>query len=468
MTPTQSQAMSLATQSKARVLSPQVKKQLEERIRTKTARLGVVGLGYVGIPLAARFAEEGFQVTGFDINPEKVESLNAGQYPMQGEEPGMPELVAQVVQDKKFYSSTDPDVLKGLDIIFIVVDTPLDKSSYPPKLSLINLEKACQTIGERLKSGMMVVTESTLAPLTNELLIVPILEEKSNLTAGVDFALVHCPERVMPGLLLERLTNMTRIVGGINPESSELAISLYAHIVHGELKPTNLLVAEITKTGENAYRDMEIAFANELAQICEEYGANFWEVRECINSIPLRNVHKAGAGVGGHCIPKDPWLFIGHLNQFHSQLIPAARAVNDYMPVHMKELLADGLREAGVDLSMKPRIAVLGSSYLENSDDTRDTPTQAFLEALRKWGIYLDIVVQDPYVQEYKHKTWQEAVRKADAVVIMVAHRQYQEIKPDELKRLMRGKVVIDGRNVIDKQACRNAGLIYKGVGNTV
>jgi UDP-N-acetyl-D-mannosaminuronic acid dehydrogenase len=239
----------------------------------------------------------------------------------------------------------------------------------------------------------------------------------------------------------------------------------YRNIVQSDLDAADLITAEITKTAENAYRDVNIAFANELALICQSVGADFLKVRELVNKSPGRNVLLAGAGVGGHCIPKDPWLLAyGAKGQADIVLIPAARAVNDSMPKQIVKILKIALESYNKSIE-DSRIAILGFSYLEDSDDTRNSPSESLKNLLTAENV--DVVVQDPYVTEYQYDIL-EVIKNSDAIVIMVAHSEYQKIDLNAIKTHLRLPIIVDGRRVIDPMLAEEAGIKYYGIGFSV
>jgi len=251
---------------------------------------------------------------------------------------------------------------------------------------------------------------------------------------------------VMPGKLLANLRGLSRVVGGSSPEVALAMTALYRHIVQADLDPVDWITAELVKTVENAYRDVQIAFANEVALICEALGGDVWKVRELVNKSPYRQMHLPGAGVGGHCIPKDPWLLAyGVQGQDISlRMVPAARQVNDDMPFHVATLLERTLARAGRSLQ-GARVLVLGYAYLENSDDTRNSPSEALVEHLKKKGAV--VVVHDPYVAEYQ-KDLLTLAEGCDAAVLMVAHDAYRSLDFDALRLRMSLPVLVDGRGV--------------------
>jgi UDP-N-acetyl-D-mannosaminuronic acid dehydrogenase len=428
-------------------------------VEDKTARTVVIGLGYVGLPVAARFAQVGFDVTGLDVNAHKVGEINAGVCPIEGDEPGLAELVAEVIATGRLRGTTDYAVCQEADVVLVAVETPID-SLHQPRYSA--LRAALRALEPNLMPGAMVIIESTVAPGTMERLVRPVLEAHGKRRSGVDFYLVHCPERVMPGLLLNNLARMSRVVGGDTAEAAKLAQMFYRHIVAAELDVTDCVTAELVKTAENAYRDVQIAFANELALICERVGADVWQVRELVNKSPGRNMLLPGAGVGGHCIPKDPWLLAyGASDMATAKLIPAAREVNDYMPLHMAELTVDALEDVGQEVE-EARIAVLGYAYLENSDDTRNSPSVSLINRLEELGA--EVVVHDPWVPEYRGNL-EERVRGCDAVVLMVAHEEYRNMDLGELRTWVARPILIDGRNVFSAELAQGMGWEYRGVG---
>jgi UDP-N-acetyl-D-mannosaminuronic acid dehydrogenase len=433
---------------------------LQAAIAGRTARLAVVGLGFVGTPVACKFAQAGFPVTGIDALPEKVAKINAGVLPIEGREPGLRELLAEVVQAGRLRATTDYSVCREAQVALIAVETPVDDATRQPLYRA--LRSALTSLGAHLQPGTLVIVESTLAPGTMRQVVTPLLEEASGLQVSRDFYLAHCPERVMPGRLLANLEGYSRVVGGVSAEAAELAVALYRYVVRADLDVADALTAELVKTAENAYRDVQIAFANEVALLCESLGADVWRVRELVNKSPGRNMLLPGAGVGGHCIPKDPWLLIANAgDDFQPRLITAARAVNDGMPLHMVELLREALAAEGVELAAA-RVTVLGYAYLENADDTRNSPSAALVERLRASGA--EVRVHDPWVAEYNGNLGR-AVAGSDAIVLMVAHDAYRSLDLGHLRRLMRTPVLVDGRKVFVRGQAEAAGFRFHGVG---
>ncbi len=285
--------------------------ELHKSIQEKNAGLAVVGLGYVGLSLVCEFARVGFTVVGIDIQSQRVKRINKGQLPVEGLEPGLKELIAETVGNGRLKASKDYDNLKECDVILICVETPVGKDNLPRYDALCS---ALTSLSKVLKRGSLIIIESTLAPGTMQNLVKPVLEQSSGLQVNEDFYLGNCPERVMPGKLLANLRSLSRVVGGITQETAETIVELYQHIVEADLDPVDCVTAELIKTVENTYRDVQIAFANEIALICEQVGGDVGKVRELVNKSPGRHMLYAGAGVGGPCIPKDPWLLASSIS----------------------------------------------------------------------------------------------------------------------------------------------------------
>jgi UDP-N-acetyl-D-mannosaminuronic acid dehydrogenase len=284
----------------------------------------------------------------------------------------------------------------------------------------------------------------------------------------------------MVGRLIKNIVNLPRIVGGINPESTEHAMELYGHIVKAKLCPTDALTAEVAKVVENTYRDVNIAFANEVGLICESLGVDAFKVRELVNTLPndpsnpasnpVRNMHYPGAGVGGHCLPKDPWLLKYGLDKygkskFLPRVIVCARELNLWMPKHVVDLVEDALTEHGKKLK-NAKIAILGVAFLENSDDTRNTPSTTIYTELKKRGA--NPVLHDPIVHDFElpfTNDLDEALTGADALILSTKHSEYLKLDLPTLKKKLATPVLIDGRNGFSEEAAIKAGLTYRGVG---
>jgi len=442
----------------------------------------VIGMGYVGIPAAALFADvPGFRVVGVQRRSKrsgwKIDWLNKGKNPIGGDEPGLSELIARVAKKGTFKVVEDIAVCRDADVILIDVQTPTDADKVPRYESL---KEVCAEVGKHMRRGTLVVIESTVAPGTTDNLVKPILEKSSGMKAGKDFFLAYCYERVMVGRLIKNIVELPRVVGGINEESTKRALELYKHVVKAKLCPADTLTAELAKVVENTYRDVNVAFANEVALVCESLGVNAYKVRELVNMLPndptnpmsnpVRNMHYPGGGVGGHCLPKDPWLLKYGLDtygrfKFLPKIIVSSRELNDSMPAHVVNLVEDALAKHGKKLK-GAQVAILGVAFIENSDDTRNTPSATLYAELKRRGA--KPVLHDPLVRDFDipfTSDLDKALRKADAIVLSTKHKEYLELDLKELRKKLATPVLIDGRNAFSEEEANKAGLTYRGVG---
>ena len=449
--------------------------------------VGVVGMGYVGIPSAVLFADSGaFQeVIGFQRDSPssgyKIGLLNRGESPLKGEEPDLGEMLGRVVAQNTFRCTSDFSLISEMDAVTLAIQTPFrNPADLIPDFT--PLHEGLASVGKHLSRGALVVIESTVTPGTTGGTARKILEEESGLVAGRDFALAHAPERVMVGRLLRNIREHDRVVGGIDPSSTGRASELYRTVLStGKIIPMTAMAAEVTKTAENALRDLQIAAANQLALYCEAMGVNFYDVRAGIASLKEEGVTRAilypGAGVGGHCLPKDTYhLERGAKEEGHGLDYPAdadslfllARQINDFMPRHMHHLTLEGLERVGKEVS-RARVAILGWAFLQNSDDTRNTPSEPYRDLLIGGGA--DVSIHDPYVDRYPgvaiSHDLKEVISGADVIAILTAHRAYRSLVSGEVKAWS-GRdhpVIIDGRNLVDPDAYIGEGFVYKGIG---
>jgi UDP-N-acetyl-D-mannosaminuronic acid dehydrogenase len=406
-------------------------------------RIGVVGMGYVGIPSAALFAASpkfdfvyGFQRKS-PSSGHKIDALNRGESPMKGEEPGLSDLLTQVVSLKKFSCTSDFSKIMDLDAVTIAIQTPfLNNDDLLPDFSALN--EGISKVGRYTSPGTLIVLESTVTPGTTEGFVRGILEQESGLAAGIDFGLAHAPERVMAGRLIRNIREHDRIVGGIDEASTQRAMELYAPVLTtGTIIPMTARAAEVTKTAENTFRDLQIAAINELALYCEAMGVNVYDVRSGIDSLK-------GEG------------------------ITRARKINDFMPRHMFNLTVDALERVHCTTNAV-NVAILGWAFLADSDDTRNTPSERYRDLFLKAGA--SVRVHDPYVTgdpavAVSHD-FEDVISNADAIAIFTAHRHYRNLDPVKIHRLA-GKahpVIVDGRNVIDPDEFISRGFVYRGIG---
>ena len=427
-------------------------------------RVAVIGLGYVGLPLAAAVAATGANVVGIDIDPEKVKAVNAGESPLRGREPGVAELVGEQVSKGRLRASLEATAAANADVVVVCVETPIDPTTHDPSYKA--LKAALAGLAPIVKRGALVSIESTLAPGTMEGVVRPALQRGSKRTVGRDLYLVHCPERLTTGKLLHHLAELPRVLGANDAASARKALAFYGRFVKAEIHPTDWTTAEVVKTAENAYWDVQIAFANEVALISEELGVDAYRVRDLVNTCPYRMMLLPGAGVGGHCIPKDPWLLVSPAVQSKPELIPTAREVNDFMPHRMARLVEEALAASGRKIK-GARVAVLGFAYRENTDDTRNSPARTMIQELRRRGA--DVAIHDPFASSERGyavvRDMKAATKGADCVAIVTAHDAYRKLDLKALRRRMRHAAFVDGRNVYAGPDVVKIGFVYRGIG---
>lgn len=449
--------------------------------------VGVVGMGYVGIPSAVLFAAAPAlaKVYGFQraskTSGYKIGLLNKGISPLKGDEPDLPDLLSRVVSEKKFTCTSDFSYISKCDAVTLAIQTPFaDPKDLVPDFSA--LFDGIRQVGRYLSPGTLVVLESTITPGTTTGIARQILEEESGGRAGRDFALAHAPERVMVGRLIRNIREHDRIVGGIDEASTRRAAELYSHVLtKGRIIPMTATAAEVTKTAENTFRDLQIAAVNELALYCEAMGINVYDVREGIGSLKGEGVTRAilwpGAGVGGHCLTKDTYhlergvkVLGGGLDypKGKDSLYVLARTINDFMPRHMFTLTEQGL--ARVNKRMQgSKVALLGWAFLANTDDARNTPAEPFRTLVKNAGG--EVAVHDPWVASYPGvpvtQDVKAALAGADAVALFTPHSEYRTLTPAVIKKACKktGIVIVDGRNLINPDAFIRAGFVYKGIG---
>ncbi len=418
--------------------------------------IAVIGLGYVGLPLALLSERKGYKVVGLDINEEKITSLIK-------REPLADEAISNQLKDSTMELTTDFKKTKDADIIIICVPTPVYDNHIP---NLEPVESACRNVGRGSLNGQLVILESTVNPGVCENIVIPILEKESGLTAGKDFFVAHCPERINPGDKNWTVENIPRVVGGLEEKSLEMAYEFYSSIISGQIKKMgSLKEAEAVKVVENSFRDINIAFVNELAMSFSKLGIDVVNVINGAATKPFAFMaHYPGVGVGGHCIPVDPYYLIDYAKQngFEHDFLKLARKINSNMPKFTAEMVVLGLNEVKIAIN-GVKVAVLGLAYKPNIDDCRESPAFDLIKALEKYGA--NVASYDPFVlNKSTAKSLDEAVKDSAAVVIATCHNQFKNLEPEYLLK-NDVKVVVDGRNCLQKEQFVRAGIIYKGVG---
>ena len=389
-----------------------------------------MGLGYIGLPTAIIAAKHGVNVLGVDINSGVVEMTNQGKLHII--EPGMEEYLQEVVNAGLLKASTTPEIS---DAYFMVVPTPF-KGNHEPDISYV--EAATRSVLPYLKEGDLYVIESSSPVGTTEKMQSLIFSERPELKDKIYIA--YCPERVLPGNVIYELVHNDRVIGGINPESTDKAIEFYSQFVQGTLHKTNCKTAEMCKLTENSSRDVQIAFANELSLICDKAGINVWELIELANKHPRVNILQPGAGVGGHCIAVDPYFITADF-PYESQLISKAREINNYKSFWCAEKVHNAILRFELEHHRKPIVAMMGLAFKPNIDDLRESPAKCITTKVMQACNNADILVVEPNVKEhkvFKLTNYKEAYEKADIVVFLTAHDPFKELP------YMEDKVVLD------------------------
>lgn len=398
-------------------------------------KLCVIGLGYIGLPTSVVFAENGWEVTGVDVNELVVSDLNKGKVRIK--EDGVDELVEKYVREGNFTARLMP---VESDVFIIAVPTPLNSDL---TANLKHVQNATKSLLSVLKQGDTIIVESTIPPRTTRDVVAPILKE-AGFDPGVDVYLAHCPERVLPGKILEELYENNRIVGGINTISAKRAADVYRTFVKGKVIETSSESAEMSKLMENTYRDVNIALANELTKISETLKVDALEVISLANEHPRVNVHQPGPGVGGHCLAVDPY-FIIEKDPLTAKIIGESREINESMPefvVNQVNKLAD----------KKSKIAVFGLAYKGNIDDIRESPALKIVNHLYSEGY--NVQAYDPYVKqeqvEFQLYNYEEALHNTDLILILTDHNEFRKIDWQDTNRLMRQVNVLDTKNCVE------------------
>ena len=403
-----------------------MKEILLQKIKDKSIIAGVVGLGYVGLPLAVEKAKAGFRTIGFDVQKEKVDLVNAGKNYIGDV---VDADLATLVEQGRLSATTDFKFIEEVDFVAICVPTPLDAHQQP---DISYVESSARAIAKHLHKGMMVVLESTTYPGTTEELIKPILET-SGLKCGEDFYLGFSPERVDPGNLIYKTKNTPKVVGGLGEDASEVIAAMYEAVLQGKVfRASSPAVAEMTKILENTYRNINIGLINELAILCHKMNINLWEVIEAAKTKPFGfTPFYPGPGLGGHCIPLDPYYLSWKAREygFHTSMIESSMMINDRMPEYCVERIGDMLNHRFAKALKGAKVLVLGVAYKQDIDDYRESPAIRVIDELRKEGA--DVRFYDPFIPKYRHKgEWYageekltaDLIETADIVVITTAH----------------------------------------------
>lgn len=425
-------------------------------MKKQKSSLCIIGMGYVGLPLALLAQKKGYAVTGIVAHQEKAEMLNKKISPIKDKQ------IEEDLKKSTIYVTNDYSAIKAAQTIVICVPTPVHGNNKPDLRMLVS---AAKSIGKYLQKGQLVILESTVNPGVSEELVIPTIEEKSHLQVGKDFYYAHCPERINPGDAKWHVGNIPRVIGADDERSLTKAKKFYTSILKGKITTVaTIKEAEAVKVVENSFRDINIAFVNELALSFSHLGIDVTRVIDAAATKPFAFMpHYPGCGVGGHCIPVDPYYLISYAKKkgFRHEFLMRARKINNYMPVYTADLLIKAFKEKKV--SMNSKVAVLGLSYKKDIDDTRESPAFKIIEALENAGLIVNSF--DPYVlNKSTVKSLDDALKDVKAVVIATDHKMFRVLTPEIFLR-HNIEIVIDGRNCLAKDDFLKAGILYKGIG---
>jgi UDP-N-acetyl-D-glucosamine dehydrogenase len=422
----------------------------------KKEKVCVVGVGYVGFPLAAVAAFRGYDVLAYDVNKKRLKKIERRENVFNEE------FLVPIVPQIKIKTTSDPKKIKNCDIYIIAVPTPVDEKYFP---DLQPIKKASETIAKNMKKGALVIMESTINPGVCENVVIPIFKKEGHVS-GKDFHLIHCPERVNPGDPVWNVTNLPRVIGAMDKTGLAKGMKFYKNITSGQVLPMrSIREAEAVKIVENSFRDVNIAFVNELARSFDRMGIDVVDVIKGASTKPFAFMaHWPGCGVGGHCIPVDPYYMIERAkeNDFDHAFLRRARAINSSMPYYTVEILQDTLDKIKKSLR-GTKIGLLGVSYKANVGDWRESPSHKIIQILKNHNAEFEVF--DPYAPEHSTvKSLDELLRKSEALILATNHRQFLDIPIKQFKK-NKIKVIIDGRNCLNKDAIEKAGILYKGIG---
>lgn len=431
----------------------------KEKSPTHREKVVVVGLGYVGLPLAILARSRGYNVFGIDIDVHKRQQIRTANVP------DLPEVFAEELRAEPLVASGTFGAVSSADLVIICVPTPVDADRNPDLTPVIS---ACEGVASRLRKGQLVILESTVHPGTCEDVVIPILEKESGLRVGVDFEVAHCPERINPGDNYWPIHRIPRVIGASSSRALDRAAGFYRSVLDALVyEMESIREAEAVKVVENSFRDINIAFVNELAMSFSKLNIDVVNVLEGAATKPFGfMLHYPGCGVGGHCIPVDPYYLIRYAkkNGFSHDFLSLARTINERMPEFTVDIALQLLKEKGI-APQQATVALLGLSYKANISDARESPSFEIERLLAERGITVQSF--DPYVRERSSaKTLDEALRGADAAIIATAHKEFTSLPPQAfLERKV--KVVVDGRNCMPREIYRESDLTYRGIGRT-
>jgi UDP-N-acetyl-D-mannosaminuronic acid dehydrogenase len=445
------------------------KKAIRDALTSGKVTVAVYGLGKMGLPLAAVFADRGARVIGVDISPQVVAQVNKGNCPVANE-PGLPEMLQADVANARLSATTDAvAAARESDVVVILVPSLLDSDKKP---DLAAVTAVCSAVSRGLSKGDLVILETTVPPRTTKDVVLPILKQ-SGLKKG-EFGLAFCPERTSSGRAIRDITGAyVKVVGGIDKKSTQTAAAIYSVInKKGVIAVSDTTAAEVVKLLEGVYRDVNIALSNELSLLCRELGVSSAEIFPIVNDafdeVHQRyhvNLLQPGAGVGGHCIPVYPY-FITKTTKSDTSLIKLARKINESMPFYMVDLIIEGLGDAGRSIKGSS-ILVLGLAFRGGVKEARNSPAIPIVQRLKK--LQANVFLYDPLFSKEEIESfgakYTDSFDNMDCLVILTDHKEFREYNWHKIATKMRTKVIVDGRQVVDPATVRKLGFVYKGIG---
>lgn len=442
-----------------------VKKSLTEG----SLKICVVGIGRIGLPTALSFANSGLKTIGVDINSDLVNQINSRNFPLK-DEPGYAEIFDSVIKNEKFSATTRiEEAVPFSDVIILSLPTPMNESNIPNYSALISVGSE---LNKLLKQNSLVIVESTIEPGFVENELIKIIESSDKkFEAGKNFLIGVCPENANPGEILHDFTTLPRLVGGVNESTTNIIMEIYNHVFHVELiKMPDCKTANAVKLTTNVFRDINIAFVNELAILFERLGIDIFKVLEAADKKYNFQIHFPGPGVGGPCLPVNSYQLLNSAKKMNSKLniVSYGRQINEKMPYHVTEMLNDAFNEAKKQVK-NSTILILGVSYKPDVKDIQLTPAKQIIEKLREQGA--NIKIYDPYYKSTKifdiqaEHELEKALHGVDAVIFVTAHKEFYNIDPSFLSAKMRTPIVVDSRGIFDYQTAKKTRLIFRGLG---
>ena len=443
---------------------------IKKLIEANEISVCVIGIGRIGLPTALSFAKSGFRTVGVDVNEELIEKIKNKKFPLT-DEPGYQEIFNQVIDDQKFTATTKiEEVVPNSQIILLSLPTPMDQNNVPDYTAL-------RTVGKQLKNlvspGSIIIVESTIEPGFIENELIDLIESKERgIKAGVNIGIGVCPETANPGEIMKDFEKLPRLVGATDEKTSEIITEIYKHVFPVEMiKMPDCKTANAVKLTTNIFRDVNIAFVNELALLFEKLGIDINTVLDAADKKYNFQIHYPGAGVGGPCLPVNSYQMLNSAKEIGDNLlkmVKTGREINEQMPYHVIELLKDALNEGNKQLATS-EILILGISYKPNVKDIQLSPAEIIISELQKMGAQIRIF--DPYFKDISVYGIQTAnnlddvISKVDAIILVTSHSEFQDIQPEYLASKMKSPILIDTRGVIDIHTAKKAGLIFRGLG---